>query len=144
MSKIFNEFEKKKLENPNKLYLFKSGIFYIGLNEDALALSKLFDFKLTPLNDTVQKTGFPAKKLDFYTKLLHTCSIDFEIIDLNYGKIENQQDYLNNQKAQDILKKIKNLDMNSVSYKEAFEILRKANQELKNLNGEFSANEKNE
>ena len=28
MSKIFNVFEKKKLENPNKLYLFKSGIFY--------------------------------------------------------------------------------------------------------------------
>ena len=63
MSKIFNEFEKKKLENPDKLYLFKSGIFYIGLEEDATTLSKLFDFKITPLNDTVKKAGFPAKKL---------------------------------------------------------------------------------
>ena len=52
MSKIFNEFEKKKLENPDKLYLFKSGIFYIGLEEDAENLSKLSDFKITPLNDT--------------------------------------------------------------------------------------------
>ena len=63
MSKIFNEFEKKKQENPNKLYLFKSGIFYIGLEEDATTLSKLFGFKITKLNDTVQKAGFPAKKL---------------------------------------------------------------------------------
>ena len=142
MSKIFNEFEKKKLENPNKLYLFKSGIFYIGLNEDALALSKLFDFKLTPLNDTVQKAGFPAKKLDFYTKLLHACSVNFEIVDLNYGKIENQQDYLNNQKVQEILKKIKNLDMDNVSYKEAFDILWKVNEKLKNWNKESKLDEK--
>ena len=97
MSKIFNEFEKKKLENPDKLYLFKSGIFYIGLEEDAEA----------------------------------NCSVDFEIVDLNFGKIESQEDYLNNQKVQEILKEIKNLDMNTVSYKEAFEILWKVNEELK-------------
>ena len=131
MSKIFNEFEKKKLENPDKLYLFKSGIFYIGLEEDAENLSKLFDFKITPLNDTVKKAGFPAKKLEFYTNLLTNCSIDFEIVNLNFGKIESQEDYLNNQKVQEILKEIKNLDMNTVSYKEAFEILWKVNEELK-------------
>ena len=133
MSKIFNEFEKKKLENPDKLYLFKSGIFYIGLNEDVEALSKLFCFKITPLNDTVKKAGFPAKKLEFYTRLLNTCSVDFEIVDLNYGKIENQEDYLNNQKVQEIMKKITNLNMDNISYKEAFEILYKANDELKKI-----------
>ena len=63
MSKLFNEFEKKKLENPEKLYLFKSGIFYISLNEDAIKLSQLFDFKITPLNENVKKAGFPTKKI---------------------------------------------------------------------------------
>ena len=113
-----------------------STTIYIGLEEDATTLSKLFDFKITKLNDIVQKAGFPAKKLDFYTNLLTNCSVDFEIVDLNYGKIENQEDYLNNQKVQEILKEIRNLDMNNVSYKEAFEILWKANVELKNLNKE--------
>ncbi len=134
MSKLFNEFEKKKKENPNKLYLFKSGIFYIGLNEDAEKLSEIFDFKITNLNNTVQKSGFPEKKLEFYTKLLNTCSIDYEIVDLNYGKIENNQNYLDEKKAQDIFNSIKKLDMNKISFKEAFEFLTKVNEQLKNSN----------
>ena len=64
MSKLFKEFEKRKQENQNKLYLFKSGIFYISLNEDAKKLSELFNFKITQLNDTVKKAGFPAKNLN--------------------------------------------------------------------------------
>ena len=136
MSKIFNEFEKKKLDNPDKLYLFKSGIFYIGLDEDATTLSKLFDFKITSLNNAVQKAGFPAKKLDFYTKLLNACAVDFEIVDLNYGKIENQQDYMNNQKINEIVNSLRTLDMNNITFEDSFYFLKKINADLKNLNKE--------
>lgn len=136
MSKIFNEFEKKKLENSEKLYLFKSGIFYISLNEDAKKLSQLFGFKITSLNEKVTKVGFPAKKLEFYTNILTNCSIDFEIVDSNYGKIENQKDYLNNKKIEEIIKSLKELDMNKISFEDAFYILKKINTDIKNLTKE--------
>ena len=35
MSKLYNKYIDKKKENNNKLYLFKSGNFYIFLGEDA-------------------------------------------------------------------------------------------------------------
>lgn len=54
-----------------KIYLFKSGIFYIALEEDATFLSELLGFKLTNFNETVMKCGFPRKKtwiLSYYFK----------------------------------------------------------------------------
>ena len=70
MSKIYNKFKELKNENNDKIYLLKSGIFYIALNEDAEKVSKLFNFKITNLNGTVIKCGFPEKQLEKYTNLL--------------------------------------------------------------------------
>ena len=55
MSKLYVEYLKLKNKDINKVYLFKSGIFYIALEEDAKKLSELFDFKLTNLNESVIK-----------------------------------------------------------------------------------------
>ena len=67
---------------------------------------------------------------------MNNCSIDFEIVDLNYGKIENQKDYLNNQNANEIIKKIKNLDMNKISFQEAFFLLKDLSEKLNKLDKE--------
>ena len=133
MSKLHSEYLKLKKQNKNKLYLFKSGIFYISLEEDAKKLSKIFDFKITNLNDSVIKCGFPNNRLDFYTNLLKQNKIDFEIIDNNYGKIENYSDYLNNKKIKDIINSIIELDMNDISFKDAFEFLNDLNIKLKKM-----------
>ena len=133
MSKLFKEYEKLKQKNPDILYLFKSGIFYIGLNEDASKLANLFQFKITNLNDTVTKCGFPTKKLEFYTNLLNRCSVKFEIIDPNALKT-SPIDYLNYTKTKEILQSIANLDMNSISFEESFQILQDFNKTLKSLN----------
>ena len=98
MSKLYVEYLKLKSENTDKLYLFKSGIFYIAIEDDAKKLSELFNFKLTNLNNTVMKCGFPQKRLEFYIDKLNSLNILFEIVDLNYSKVDNYSDYLNNNK----------------------------------------------
>ena len=42
MSKLYEKFLELKKANNNKIYLFKSGIFYIGLSEDAKVISELY------------------------------------------------------------------------------------------------------
>ena len=63
MSKLFEKYLELKRSNKSRVYLIKSGIFYIALQEDAKTISELFDFKITNLNDEVVKCGFPEKKL---------------------------------------------------------------------------------
>ena len=125
MSKLYVEYLKLKSKNTDKLYLFKSGIFYIALEDDAKKLSKLFEFKITNLNQSVIKCGFPQKRLEFYIDKLNSLNVPFEIIDLNYSKVDNYSDYLNNSKVKDIIQSIMKIDMNNISFKESFEFLEK-------------------
>lgn len=133
MSKLYTEYLKLKNKNNTTIYLFKSGIFYIALNEDATKISELFDFKITNLNDSVTKCGFPQKRLEYYTKQLSNFNIPFEVIDLNYSKIENYSDYLNNMKTQNIIQSIMSIDMNNISFKESFEFLDQIKKQLQEI-----------
>lgn len=65
MSKLIKMYKNLKTQNSEKIYLFKSGIFYIFLDEDAREMSKALDFKLTNLNDEFVKCGFPTMFLQF-------------------------------------------------------------------------------
>ena len=133
MSKLYEKFLELKKENCNTIYLFKSGIFYIALQEDAKKLSELFDFKITNLNDKVTKCGFPERRLTYYSSLLTQNNIDFKIIDLKYGCIENFSDYLNNANFKNIITTLSELDMNSISFKESFNLLEKLSSEAKSI-----------
>lgn len=133
MSKLYSEYIKLKKVNVEKIYLFKSGIFYIALEEDAKKLSEIFDFKITNLNDSVIKCGFPLKRLEFYTNLLNQNNIDFEIVDSNYSKIENYSDYLNNENIKNIIDTIISLDMDNISFRQAFDFLYDLNLKLKKI-----------
>lgn len=133
MSKLYNEYQNLKRIDSTKTYIFKSGIFYIALDEDAKTLSNKFGFKLVNLNDTVLKCGFPEKRLSFYVDMLRNLDIDFEIIDLKYDKIENYSDYLNNNKLKEIIDKLISIDMNNIAYKDSFELLLDINKDLKKI-----------
>lgn len=133
MSKLYTEYLKLKNKESEKIYLFKSGIFYIALNDDAKKLSELFNFKITNLNESVVKCGFPQKRLEYYTNLLNNSKVPFEVIDLNYSKIDNYSDYLNNMKTKDIIQSILTLDMNNISFKESFEFLDKIQKQLQDI-----------
>ena len=61
MSKLYDKYKDLKQSSENsfkKLYLFKSGIFFIFLDDDAKIASSLLSLKLGMLNDTVCKCRF--------------------------------------------------------------------------------------
>ncbi len=123
MSKLYDKFSSLKNSNKDTLYLFKSGIFFIALNEDATKLSEIFGFKITNLNDTVTKCGFPEKRLEYYSTLLEKMSIDFEVIDSSCQKVENRSDYISNLNFNSIIDKLVKIDFDNITCKEAFDIL---------------------
>ena len=124
MSKLYKSYTNLKNNNPEKMYIFKSGMFYIGLQEDAKKLSEIFGFKITNLNENVVKVGFPKSRLDYYTKKLEIMKdINFEIVDSDYGTIENYNDYLNNSKMKFIIDDILKLDLDNTTFRQAFDIL---------------------
>ena len=133
MSKLYTRYLELKRENPNKMYLIKAGLFYIFIGEDAITMSNMTKLKCVPLNDRVMKCGFPQKRLEFYIDKLNSLNILFEIVDLNYSKVDNYSDYLNNNKIKDIIKSIIQIDMNNISFKESFEFLEKTKTELENI-----------
>lgn len=120
MSKLYNKYKILKKEK-NIIYLFKSGIFYLFLDEDAIKMSKLLNLKCTHLNNDILKCGFSTDALLKYTNILKTNKIEFKIID---KEIINEEDqYLNNIKLKKILNKIKKEDLDKITGLKALQIL---------------------
>ena len=133
MSKLYEQYVKSKKENASICYLFKSGIFYIALDEDAKNLSRLFGFKLVNFNDKILKCGFPQNRLAYYTEKLEQFECPFKIVDTSYGNIDNYIDYLNNQKTKKAVDSILKLDMNNITFQDSFYFIQKIQNELRRI-----------
>lgn len=126
MSKLLKQYEELKKKTPEKIYIFKVGIFYNILNEDAKIVSSQIGLKLTDLGPNIIKCGFPISQIEKYTLLLKNKNIPFEIVTNSASK--NQNTSYNN-----IIKRIENIDLNNTTCKEAFDILYNIQQKLKNI-----------
>ena len=80
MSKTYEKYLKLKRNNEETIYLFKSGIFYIALAEDAIFLNKKFEFKLSNFNNEIKKCGFPVKSIKKYQEMFDENKIKYEIV----------------------------------------------------------------
>ena len=81
MSKLFEKYKRLKKEDSETLYLFKVGIFYIFIDEDAKTISPVLSIKLTKLNEDIVKCGFPANSLEKYINFLKYTNFKIKIID---------------------------------------------------------------
>ncbi len=126
MSKLLKQYEDLKKKDSEKIYIFKVGIFYNILNEDARKVSNAIGLKLTDLGPDIIKCGFPIAKLEKYTQLLKSKDLNFEIIS-NLASSNQNTSY------DQIIKKIKSIDLNNTTFKEAFDILYTIQQNLKNI-----------
>ena len=133
MSKLYKSYEKLKEKCVDKIYIFKSGMFYICLEEDAKKISEIFGFKIAKLNENTIKAGFPISRLEYYINQLESRKIIFEIVDNNYSKIENYEDYMNNNKLKSIVKEIRRVDLNNLSFRKAYDILEKIKREVEEI-----------
>lgn len=126
MSKLQKQYEELKKKDPDKIYIFRVGIFYNILNEDARLVSKEIGLKLTDLSPEIIKCGFPVATLEKYTNLLTEHNIQFEIV-------PNQTSSNQNVSYEHIIRKIQNIDLNNTTCKEAFDILYNIQQKLQNI-----------
>ena len=133
MSKLYEQYKKLKGEDKDTVYIFKSGIFYISLDEDAKKLSEIFNFKLTPFNDTIVKCGFPQTRLAYYMQALNQNKVSFQIVDSNYSKIDNYSDYINNVNLKKVVQFVLDIDMNNTTFQDAFFLLQKIQNSLKDI-----------
>ena len=124
MSKLLNQYKELKKKNPKKIYIFRVGIFYNILNEDAKVVSNAIGLKLTDLSPEIIKCGFPIAKLDKYTSLLKDHNLEFEVVSTSSHQTTPYDS---------IIKKILEIDINNTTCKEAFDILYNIQQKLKSI-----------
>ena len=134
MSKLYSIYLSEKENNAAKILLFKSGIFYVALDKDAIFLSNTFGFKLTNLNDNIKKCGFPCNSLDKYLNLFKSYNLSINIIDLeNYTKY-SLKDFECNKNTTELLDLIKNIDIDCLSISEAYKLLENIKEKANNIN----------
>lgn len=127
-SKLYTNYVSLKIKSPYKKYLFKSGIFYIFIDDDAKELHKLLNLKLGHLNSNIVKCGFPVNSLDKYMKLLTQYGYAVEIVDFSTNSLFNYEEYLFKTKIHKFIDKISSLETNNLSISQAYDFL----EELKN------------
>ena len=124
MSKLYEKYKILKNQNNSKLYLFKSGIFYIFLDDDAVKMSKLLNLKLVNLNQEILKCGFPVKTSEKYLNLIKLNNYEVDIIDSKSDIYYNSNDYIFNDMSKKFIKDISNIDYYNLSVSEAFELIK--------------------
>ena len=156
MSKLYEQYLKLKIENQNTIYLFKSGLFYIVLEDDALKLSEELKLKLTNFGNLTLKCGFPESRLKYYLEKLKELNLDYILVQSEQNKntndiAEKEMPYINkHNKCQnncidtkstnlsinqttEILYEIANLDINNLTLKNSFDELYKFHIKAKQL-----------
>lgn len=131
MSKLLNQYHELKKNDASSIYLFRVGIFYNILNEDAKIVNEKLGLKITDLGPSIFKCGFPISQLDKYIILLNKMEIKYKVID-NLSN-SNVNDYMNNIEIKKILKRITEIDMNNTTFQQSFNILLNIQNKLKEI-----------
>ena len=134
MSKLYNTYLELKKKDEKIIYLFKSGIFFIALDDDAYTLSKFFHFKITNLTDTIVKCGFPCSSFDKYSNLFLLHNLKVKIIELSNRVIYPLKDYTQTTKITELLNDIKSIDINTLSIQEAYQFIENLKNKVTKIN----------
>ena len=132
MSKLLKQYEELKKNDVSSIYLFRVGIFYNILNEDAKLINEKLGLKITDLGPSIFKCGFPVSQLDKYIILLNKMKIKYKVIN-NLPNDSNINDYLKNVEIKKILNKIADMDLNNTTFQQAFNTLLDIQNKLKNM-----------
>lgn len=73
--KLYDKYLELKKENNDNLYLFKSGIFYIFLDKDAIKVNSITTLELTKYSKNIFKCGFPKQSLEKYLNIFNNLGI---------------------------------------------------------------------
>ena len=65
-SKLMQQYQNLKKQDATSIYLFRVGIFYNILNEEAKIASEKLGLKITDLGPNIFKCGFPISQVEKY------------------------------------------------------------------------------
>lgn len=133
MGKLLDIYNNLKNTDSSSLYLFKSGMFYIFLDEDAKKASVLLNLKLTHFTPEILKCGFPINTLDKYLNLLNNMNYDVKIIDTAKCTIYNITEYANDIKTDKLLQMISSINIDTLSISEAYSFIENINHEASEI-----------
>ena len=123
MSKMYKRYLELKSEDNSKIYLFKSGIFYIFLAEDAKLMSSILNLRLTNLNENILKCGFPVNNLNKYINLTKSLGLDINIVDSLIDTPIPTKNYIANSSMKDLITKLTSINANELSIREAYSLI---------------------
>ncbi len=136
MSKLLDKYLILKKENPNKLYLFRCGKFYIFLDEDCDFINNYVVLKKTPFTNESFKCGFPDQSLLDYMRVFNNLNLDVEIIENEENK--KTSTLLNKRKKyEEIINKIIDTDVDELTPLDALNFISTLKKEIE-LNGSKS------
>lgn len=137
MSKIYDKYKNLKTSNnysSNTLYLFKAGLFFIFIDEDAKIVSNLLNLKLGNLNETIVKCGFPSNSLQKYLTLLKNTPYNIEIVSFDVQETPiNSNSYLSNKQLEVMADEILKLKIDDLSISQAYDFLYKIQDKLRTV-----------
>ena len=133
-SKLYKKYLSLKINDSSYFYLFKSGIFYIFISDDAKRIAPLLDLKLTHLNSSIMKCGFPINATKKYFKMFEELNLKVKIVNLTdtvyTNTIERQ---LNTKEFFEIIEKFLEVNIENLSISQAFDLLYDLQDKLKKL-----------
>lgn len=110
MSSLYIKYLEKKKLDKETYYLFKTGNFYIFIDEDAKKINEVTPLKLTHLSNNILKCGFPSNSLEKYLSIFKNLSLKVKVIE-EKNNIDS------------VIKKIKSLDISKLTPIKALNIL---------------------
>lgn len=128
MSKIYEKYKslKNSSENSaNSLYLFKSGIFFLFVDKDAVLMSQILGLKLGNLNEEIVKCGFPVSSLPKYASLLENMGYHLEIVEMDQDEKRTSIDFRHEQQFQFLMEELLHTNIEQLSISEAYHLLTK-------------------
>lgn len=134
MSKLLTTYTNLKKQDNETFYLFKIGLFYNFINEDASIMSNLLHLKITNLSSAIIKCGFPNNSFDKYMKVLLSLPYKIKIIDsLENNTLFELKNFETNKKIKEFIFKISEIDVNNISITEAYSLLEDLQEEAQKL-----------
>ena len=133
MSKLLKQYENLKKENKDTIYLFRVGIFYNIINQDAKLVNEQLGLKITDLGPNIYKCGFPVSQLEKYKRIFEEKNIVYTVIDNFSNSSITTNDYLNNIELKKVVNKILEIDFNNTTFQQSFNLLLDIQEKLKNI-----------
>lgn len=136
MSKLYDMYIELKNLNYETIYLFKSGIFFLAIDNDAYLLSKIFNLKIGNLTNSIIKCGFPCTSLNKYKNLFKVHNLNVKIIETHNNTIYNLKEYIQNDNIAQLFEFINSVDINNLSITEAYCFIENLKNKVHNIQGD--------